>query len=81
MAEEDRMVTMAEYGAEMEVETDHSPEEPDSEPLAVIPTDYGKVIAEMDEDKRDAIKILVTECSIYTPFKTVLQDLATTENL
>lgn len=81
IAEEDRMATMAEYGAEMEAETDHSPDDLDPEPLTVIPTDYGKLIAEMDEDKRDAMEILVTECSIYTPYKAFLQDLAATEHL
>lgn len=81
LAEEDRMVTMAEYGAEMAAETDHAPEDTEPEALAVVPTDYGKLIAEMDEDKRDAMEILVTDCSIYTPFKAFLQDLASTENL
>lgn len=53
----------------------------ESEPLEVIPTDYAAVIAAMDEDMRDALEILVTECSIYTPVKPFLQDLALTENL
>src|SRR5574344_1337904 len=44
LAEEDHMVTMAEYGAEMESE---------AEKLEVIPTDYAQVIADMDEDKRE----------------------------
>ena len=81
MAEEGRMVTMAEYGKEIVAETEVSPTKPEAEPLTIIPTDYAKVIAEMNEDKRDAMEILVTECSIYTPFKPFLQDLATTENL
>lgn len=51
------------------------------EPLRVIPTDYAAVIAAMDEDMRDALEILVTECSIYTPVKPFLQDLAFTANL
>ena len=42
LAEEDHMVTMAEYGAEMKAE---------AEKLEVIPTDYAQVIADMDEDK------------------------------
>lgn len=77
LAEEDRMATMAEYGAEMTSESGND-REPDPI-LAVIPTDYAKLIAEMDEDKRDAMEILVTECSIYTPYKPFLQDLAATE--
>ena len=81
LAEEDRMVTMAEYGAEMAAEAGDSPDAPNPEPLTVIPTDYGKVIAEMDEDKRDAMEILVTDCSTYTPYKAFLQDLAATEHL
>lgn len=81
LAEEDRMVTMAEYGAEMAAETDYSPDDTDPEPLTVIPTDYGKLIAQMDEDKRDAMEILVTDCSIYTPYKAFLQDLTATEHL
>lgn len=81
LAEEDRMVTMAEYGAEIAAETGNYPDDPNPEPLTVIPTDYGKLIAEMDEDKRDAMEILVTDCSTYTPYKAFLQDLAATEHL
>ena len=72
LAEEDHMVTMAEYGAEMKAE---------AEKLEVIPTDYAQVIADMDEDKRDAMEILVTECSIYSPFHPFLQDLAASTSL
>ena len=80
MAEEDRMVTMAEYGAEIARETGDD-FDPDPTPLTVVPTDYTKLIAEMDEDKRDAMEILVTDCSTYTPYKPFLQDLASTELL
>ena len=34
-----------------------------AEPLTVVPTDFAKVIAELDEDMRDAMEILVTDCS------------------
>ena len=80
MAEEDRMVTMAEYGAEIARETGDD-FDPEPTPLTVVPTDYAKLIAEMDEDKRDAMEILVTDCSTYTPYKPFLQDLASTELL
>ena len=52
-----------------------------AEPLTVVPTDFAKVIAELDEDMRDAMEILVTDCSCYTPFKPFLQDIVNTELL
>ena len=73
LAEEDRMVTMAEYGAELAAESDALP------PLPHI--DYAEKIAKLDEDMRDAMEILVTECSIYTPVKPFLADLVATKNL
>ena len=72
-AEEDRMVTMAEYGAEMEAETEASKDP--SELQYITPIDYAKRIAKLDEDLRDAAEILVTECSCYTPFKAFLTDV------
>ena len=72
LAEEDRLVTMAEYGAEMAAEV---------EKLEVIPTDYAKKNAELDEDIRDAMEILITECSCYAPFKAFLQDIVNSEYL
>lgn len=85
---EDRLATMAEYGPEMEREyeeyADYEEEavlEEEPEKLEVIPTDYAKKIAELDEDMRTAMEILVTECSCYTPFKPFLQDIVSTEYL
>lgn len=80
---EDRLATMAEYGPEMEreyeeyadYEEEAAPqEEPDK--LEVVPTDYAKRIAELDEDLRTAMEILVFECSCYTPFKPFLPILS-----
>ena len=68
-ADEDRMVTQAEYGAEIEAETDPS------ELQYITPIDYAKRIAELDEDLRDAAEILVTDCSCYTPFRAFLMDV------
>lgn len=51
------------------------------EKLEEIPTDYDKKIAEMDEDMREAMEILVTECSCYTPFKPFLQDIVNSNYL
>ena len=65
-ADEDRMVTQAEYGAEIEAETT---EKDPSELQYITPIDYAKRIAELDEDLRDAAEILVTDCSCYTPFR------------
>lgn len=76
-AEEDRMVTMAEYGAEMEAETEASKDP--SELQYITPIDYAKRIAELDEDLRDAAEILVTECSCYTPFRAFLMDAVDSE--
>ena len=73
---EDQMVTMAEYGAEVLGETGKSPSD-----LHFPPTDYEKIIREMDEDLRTAMEILVSECSCYTPFKPFLMDIVQTENL
>ena len=71
-ADEDRMVTQAEYGAEIEAET--SKKDP-SELQYITPIDYAKRIAELDEDLRDAAEILVTDCSCYTPFRAFLMDV------
>ena len=65
-ADEDRMVTQAEYGAEIEAETT---EKDPSELQYITPIDYAKRIAELDEDLGDAAEILVTDCSCYTPFR------------
>ena len=53
------------------------PDEPDSyavnrkaaELRYIKPIDYADRVAAMDEDLRDAIEILVSECSCYTPFR------------
>ena len=71
-ADEDRMVTQAEYGAEIEAETS---EKDPSELQYITPIDYAKRIAELDEDLRDAAEILVTDCSCYTPFRAFLMDV------
>lgn len=72
---EDNMVTMAEYGAEMAAESGETLK------LEVIPTDYAKIIAELDEDMREAMEILISDCSCYTPFKPFLQDIVSSEYL
>ncbi|WP_306768376.1 helicase-related protein [Agathobacter rectalis] len=71
-ADEDRMVTHAEYGAEIEAETT---EKDPSELQYITPIDYAKRIDELDEDLRDAAEILVTDCSCYTPFRAFLMDV------
>ena len=71
-ADEDRMITQAEYGAEIEAETS---EKDPSELKYITPIDYAKRIAELDEDLRDAAEILVTDCSCYTPFRAFLMDV------
>ena len=76
--EEDRMVTMAEYGAEMEAETETQSKDP-SELQYITPIDYAKRITELDEDLHDAAEILVTDCSCYTPFKAFLMDVVDSE--
>ena len=73
-ADEDRMVTMAEYGAEMEAESETNKKDP-SDLQYITPIDYAKRIAELDEDLRDAAEILVTDCSCYTPFRAFLMDV------
>lgn len=71
-ADEDRMVTQAEYGAEIEAETS---EKDPSELQYITPIDYAKRIEELDEDLREAAEILVTDCSCYTPFRAFLMDV------
>ena len=71
-ADEDRMITQAEYGAEIEAETS---EKDPSELQYITPIDYAKRIEELDEDLRDAAEILVTDCSCYTPFRAFLMDV------
>ena len=53
----------------------------EDKPEGIVPIDYEKVIAELDEDLRDAMEILVTECSCYTPFHPFLTDLVETKHL
>ena len=71
-ADEDRMITQAEYGAEIEAETS---EKDPSELQYITPIDYAKRIEELDEDLREAAEILVTDCSCYTPFRAFLMDV------
>jgi len=73
---EDKLVTMAEYGAEIEAE-----QKDRSELQYITPTDYEKIIRDMDEDLREALDLLVSQCSVYTPFKPFLQELVKTEQL
>ena len=73
-ADEDRMVTMAEYGAEIEAESETNKKDP-SDLQYITPIDYAKRIAELDEDLRDAAEILVSDCSCYTPFMAFLIDV------
>ena len=47
----------------------------------IEPIDYAKRIADMDEDLRTALEILVSECSCYTPYKPFLQDIVASEDL
>lgn len=67
LAQEDRMITLAEYGAEIAAENQNyekqQEESQSAEKLEVIPTDYEKKIARMDENMREALEILVTKCS------------------
>lgn len=59
------------------------PDEPDSyavnrkaaELRYIKPIDYADRVAAMDKDLRDAIEILVSECSCYTPFRAFLMDV------
>ena len=74
---EDRMVTMAEYGDEMEAEAD-TKKDP-SELQYISPIDYADRVAKMDEDLRDAVEILVSDCSCYTPFRAFLMDVVQSE--
>ena len=47
----------------------------------IEPADYEKMVAELDEEVREALEILVTSCSIYTPYHPFLQDIVNTEDL
>ena len=86
---EDRLATMAEYGPEMEMPDDYyeeeireSESEKDRSQLQYIePIDYNKVVMEMDEDLRNSMEILVSDCSCYSPFRAFLMDLVDTEDL
>ena len=85
-AMEDRLVTMAEYGAELEAEADHEPapepkQKTSGELQFIEPINYAEVIAGMDEDMRTAMEILISECSCYTPFKPFLMDIVATNDL
>ena len=78
---EDRLVTMAEYGAEIAAESEQEEPKDRSQLQYITPIDYEKKILEMDEDLREAMEILVSACSVYTPFKPFLQELVKTEEL
>lgn len=71
---EDYYATKAEYGPEMEREYDEYAEEEEYEA-------YEREVAELDEDLRTAMEILVTDCSCYTPYKPFLQDIVASEYL
>ena len=45
----------------------------------ITPIDYAERIAAMDEDLRESIEILVSDCSCYTPFRAFLIDLVESE--
>ena len=77
--EEDRMITMAEHGEEIRAESATELEK--ALKLEVIPTDYAKIIEELDEDMREAMEILISDCNCYTPFKPFLQDIVSSEYL
>ena len=47
----------------------------------IEPADYEKMVAELDEEVREALEILVTSCSIYTHYHPFLQDIVNTEDL
>ena len=53
----------------------------DVEFMYIEPTDYKKIVAELDQEVREALEILVFACSVYTPFHPFLQDLVHTEDL
>ncbi len=89
---EDRLATHAEYGPEMEAEYEAYESEQEEyaeaydeseqpEKLEVIHTDYAKKITDLDMDLREAMEILISECSIYTPFKAFLMDIVNSEYL
>ena len=82
-AYEDMIVTMAEYGDEIEKEIESQEDNHMDDPSALRfpPKDYAKIIADMDEDMRNALEILVSECSAYTPFKPFLMDIVNSEYL
>lgn len=73
--EEDRRVTMTEYGAELVEKL------AETQKLEVVTTDYAKIIAELDEDMREAMELLISDCSCYAPFKPFLQDIVSSEYL
>lgn len=56
-------------------------EETEDKSESIAPIDYEKVIAEMDEDLRTAMEILVADCSCYSPFHPFLTDLVETTDL
>jgi len=56
-------------------------EQSELEQSEVTPVDYAKVIHDMDDDLRNALEILISECATYTPYKPFLQDLVSTELL
>ena len=56
-------------------------EEEKTKTVEFIPTDYAKIISEMDVDMRTAMELLVSACTATTPFKPFLQDLTRNELL
>ena len=52
-----------------------------TEPPTIEHIDYAKVVADMDEDVRDALELLVTQCTLYSAHKPFLQDLVSSELL
>lgn len=85
--EADRQIADERY--EKQQEERQASASPKSNPLTVAdidfeyiePADYEKMVAELDEEVREALEILVTSCSIYTPYHPFLQDIVNTEDL
>lgn len=80
LAEEDRLVTMAEYGAEMEAENAEFEKihftgdilDTNGSVLVSRKTTFPvslKQVEEMDQDLREAIEIYVTDCSSIKPYQ------------
>ena len=64
----------------MEADTEYQENGEKLQP-AIMHIDYAQIVADMDEDLREALEFLVSGCTLFSAYKPFLQDLVNTDLL